>query len=99
MLGLNPQRKGGDEEFCVFAAAEVGTHGQILAHFTGQTQVILVASTLQLVSHRLFLDSFRLSDAGNGAENTSAMAQGAEPSLQAIPWASNPHQLGTQVDY
>lgn len=83
MLGLNPhwvpQRTGGNEEFWVFAATEVGTHRQILAHLTGQTQVILVASTLQLVSHRLFLDSFRLrlSDAGNGAGNTTATVQGA----------------------
>lgn len=104
VLGLNPhwvpqRTTGGDEEFWVFAVTAVGIHGQIPAHLTGQTQVILVASTLQLVSHGLFLDSFRLSDAGNGAGNTTAMVQGAEPSLQAIPWASNllPVRKSTQI--
>lgn len=93
MLGLNPhwgpRRTRGDEEFWAFAATEVDTHGQIPAHLTGQIQVILVASTLQLVSHRLFFDSFRLSNAGNGAGNTTAMVWSTEPSLQAIPWALN----------
>lgn len=104
MLGLNPhwvpqRTTGGDEEFWLFAVTAVGIHGQIPAHLAGQTQVILVASTLQLVSHGLFLDSFRLSDAGNGAGNTTAMVQGAEPSLQAIPWASNllPVRKSTQI--
>lgn len=105
MLGLNPhwvpQRTGGNKEFWGFAATEVGTHGQIPAHLTGKTQVILVTSTLQLVSHRLFLDSFRLSNAGNRAGNTTAMVRGAEPSLKATPWASNQicYQLGKALEY
>lgn len=104
MLGLNPhwvpqRTTGGDEEFWVFAATEVGTHGQIPAHLTGQTQVILVASTLQLVSHGSFLDSFRLSDAGNGAEIQLPWYR-----VQSLPSKQYPghqicYQLGKALKY